>query len=455
MHSVVILGAGIAGLSAAWQLRQQGLQPLILERSSRAGGLILTERIGNFVIDAGADSILVQKPAALDLCHELGIIDRVMPVQPPRTAFVMRGGRLVPLPEGAFLGLPSRLWPLVSSRLFSVRGKLRIAAERVIPPNRNLDDESIGGFFRRRFGNEAREYLAEPLLAGIHAGDVDRLSIHSLFPRLVEAEHLHGSVLRGLASTLAKPSALGAFVSFPGGMIEIVDALVARLGDAAIRYNSSAVEATGTGPYTIRLDSGDEVRARALIVATPAWSAGRIVQQVDAELASLCARIPYVSSATVTFTLSREHVRHPLNGTGFVVPLSERERLLAATWVSAKWRCRAPKNQALLRAFLGGAHDPAILERSDAELADTAFAELAAVLRISGRPELTRVYRWPLASPQYLVGHRAIVRAIDDRLSHLPGLYVTGSGYRGVGIADCVADARATAARAATFVSGN
>ena len=450
MYEVLIIGGGIAGLAAAFECRARGVQPLVLEARLRAGGVIVTEHADGFVIDGGPDSILVQKPAAVALCRELRIDERLVSTLPPRTAYVLRGGRLVPLPEASFLGLPTRLRSLVSTPLFSWPAKVRMGLEVLRAADRHTDDESIGHFMRRRFGDEAVSYLAEPLLAGIHAGDVDQLSIHALFPRLVEAERTHGSVLRSLAASKRPPSTQGAFVSFREGLAEIVAALVHSLGQETMRYEAQVANLSGPGPFTVTLTSGEQLAARQLIVAIPAWLAAPLLASIDDTLAARCREIRYASSATIAFGLRREQVRHDLRGTGFVVPRGEGRSLMAGTWVSSKWPDRAPEGHVLLRGFLGGASDPAILGRSDAELASIAFAELASILNISGDPMLTRVFRWPQATPQYNVGHLARIREIDGRLQRIPGLYVTGSGYRGTGIPDCVADGRLVGAQAAS-----
>lgn len=451
-HPVVIVGAGISGLAAAWELRARGLSPLIVEAGPRAGGVIVTERAGGFVIDGGPDALLVQKPAAVALCRELGLGDRLIPTCEPRTAFVLRAGRLVPLPEASFLGLPTRVAPFLTTPLFSWRAKLRLGLE---PWRRRGDggDESIGHFIRRRFGDEAVRYIAEPLLAGIHAGDVEKLSIQSLFPRLVELEQSHGSVTRGLRGSLPARSAMGAFVSLPDGLAELPETLARALGHETFRYRARVAQISGAGPYRLTLESDEALYARAVIVTAPAWAAAGMFRSLDLVLAGLCADIPYASTATVVLALARDQIAHPMRGTGFVVPASERRRLKAATWVSSKWPHRAPEGQALLRAFLGGAGDPGILEHADATLTSMALEELRPMLGITGEPHLTRVFRWPRATPQYLVGHAAKVAAIDDRLARLPGVRVTGSGYRGTGLPDCIADARATAAAVAAFLA--
>lgn len=449
VHDVVIIGGGIAGLAAAWELKRRGLVPLVLEKSVRAGGVIVTERHEGFVIDGGPDSLLVQKPAAIDLCGELGLRDRLIPTQPPRTAFVVRDGTLVPLPEASVLGLPTRIVPFARSSLFSPAAKVRMATE-IVRRRAIGGDESIGSFIRRRFGQEALDYLAEPLLAGIHAGDVDQLSIHALFPRLVALEQRYGSVLRGLRAE-ARPQAVGAsaFLSLPGGLAELPEALAAALGQEIVRSDTLVAQISGTAPYKVTLETDAAIHARALIVATPAWAASRLLRSLDAALATLCDDIPYASTATVALAFRRNQVTHPLRGTGFVVPRRERRALTAGTWVSSKWPGRAPDRHVLLRGFVGGATDPQALAHTDTQLAAAALAELRPLLGIAGDPLLTRVFRWPRATPQYVVGHGARVRAIEERLARHPGVYLTGSGYRGTGIPDCIADARAIAAGAA------
>jgi oxygen-dependent protoporphyrinogen oxidase len=448
-NNVVIIGAGISGLAAAWELKKRGLRPLILERSGRAGGVIVTDRTEGFVIDGGPDSLLVQKPAAVDLCRELGLGDRLFPTLPPRTAFVLKRGQLVPLPEASFLGLPTRLGPFVKSRLFSPVGKLRMATE-VLRARRAPADESIAQFIGRRFGREAVDYLAEPLLAGIHAGDVTQLSMRSLFPRLVALEQSHGSILRALSATPAHaPSAQGAFVSLPGGIAELPEALVKALGPDVFRFHAHVRQISGRGPYKLTLDTDEAIHARVVIVTAPAWSAAQMLASLDTTLGMRCADIPYASTATVAFGLRREQIRHPLQGSGFVVPRRERRLLMAGTWVSSKWPQRAPEGHVLLRAFIGGATDPGALNRNDLDLARLAFQELSALLGITDDPMLVRLFRWVRATPQYTVGHAARIAVIEERLARYPGMFVTGSGYRGTGIPDCIADAQATAAAAA------
>jgi len=449
---VAIVGGGIAGLSAAYDLQARGLSVRVLEASARVGGVIATERFDGWVIDGGPDSLLVQKPAAVTLCRELGIADRLVSTLTPRTAFVLRDGRLNPIAEGSFLGFPITFGALARSRLFSLAGKVRMAGEVIVPRRTVDEDESIGAFVSRRFGREAVDYLADPLLAGIHAGDVDRLSIRALFPRLVDAERRSGSVIRALRALHVRPSPQGAFVSLPGGTGELVDSLSNALKPDTVVTNARVTNLRRGLDYAIDSTAGN-VQARCVVLAVPAYVTGTLTRPIDPALADLCDAIPYASTATVAFGYRRDQVAHPLRGTGFVVPRTEGLALLAGTWVSSKWPGRAPEGHVLLRGFLGGGRDPRRLDASDAELIDTARRELSDLLGISGSPLFSRVYRWTRQSPQYEVGHLHRVVSIDRRLNALPGLFVTGSGFKAVGIPDCISDGRATAARAADYVA--
>ncbi len=450
---VAIVGAGISGLAAAFELHRQHAEFLVLERRPRFGGVIQTEQIDGFVVDAGPDALLVQKPAALALCDEIGIGDRLVPTKAPRTAFVLRGGRLHPLPGASVLGFPTRARPFLRSRLFSTAGKMRMGAELFVPRRRATGDESIAEFVGRRFGGEAVTYIAEPLLAGIHAGDVTRLSMRALFPRLVEAERRSRSVIRFFRQMPMSPSADGAFRSFQNGIEEIVQGLLRVLPAERLRASAAVTRLERSGrAFLLHLEDQPPLRARAVLLACPAYAAADLVRPVDAELAGLCASVVYLSTATVVFAFAREAIRHNLAGTGFVVPRSEGLQITAGAWISSKWPGRAPRGQVLLRAFLGGARDPDVLAKSDRDLTETALGELGAILGIHGAPTMTRVYRWDRASPQPEVGHLDRMAKIEARLAGQQGLFVSAAGFRGVGIPDCVGDARATARAVVEYV---
>ena len=451
LTDAVVIGGGIAGLATAYELRSRGRSVRLLESRARAGGVMVTERAGGWVIDGGPDSLLVQKPAALALCRELGLDGQLAGTLPPRTAYVLRAGRLHALPEGSFLGFPLTARALAASSLFSLAGKARVAVEVVLPAGDGGEDESVASFVRRRFGQEAVDYLAEPLLAGIHAGDVDRLSVRALFPRLREAERTAGSVIRSFRRLHTTPSTRGAFVSFPGGIAVLADAVADALGSPVVTTNAPVRAVRVNGHFIVESDAG-QVEARAVVFATPAYVTSALVRPLDATLASLCEAIPYASTATVAFGFRREQVAHPLHGTGFVVPRAEGRALLAGTWVSSKWPGRAPDGHVLIRGFFGGGRDPNRLRADDQTLVATALAEFGPLLGIAGDPLFSRVFRWTRQSPQYEVGHLDRVARIERRLAALPGLFVTGSGFRAVGIPDCIADGRDVARCVADFL---
>jgi protoporphyrinogen/coproporphyrinogen III oxidase len=449
---VVVVGGGIAGLSAAYELQRRGVHVRLLEASARVGGVILTERFDGWVIDAGPDSLLVQKPAAVALCRELGIADRLVSTLEPRAAYVLRDGRLHGIPEGSFLGFPIRATALAKSSLFTWGGKLRMALEVVIPRGAGNADESIAAFVRRRFGAEAADYLAEPLLAGIHAGDAERLSVRALFPRLLHAEQQTGSVIRSLRAMRMQPSPQGAFVSLPGGVGELVDALGSALSPGTIALAARVTHVRRATAFVIDTEAG-AFQARAVVLAVPAYTTGNLLRGLDTTLAALCDAVPYASTATVAFGYRRDQIRHPMRGSGFVVPRLERSPLLAATWVTSKWPGRAPDGCALVRAFLGGGRDPQRLDMTDDELVSSAREALEDVLEIDGPPIFARLFRWSRQTPQYEVGHLDRLAAIERRLLSIPGVFVTGSGFRAAGIPDCVADGRQAATAAAEYLA--
>lgn len=460
---VLIIGAGITGLTAAYEIARRGLRPLVLEASARSGGLIRTDRPAGFTIEAGPDSVLTTKPAAIELARELGLEPEIQTVRPPGGAFVLRGHTLYPLPRPSVLGIPQRWADLARYSLLPPAARVRLAMEPLIPARRDSQDESIGSFFRRRFGDASVDLIAQPLLGGIHAGDIELLSMRSLFPKLLIQERTHGSILR--APVPPSASAVSPFVSLRGGMDTLVQALERRLAAGAVRHDAR-VDGIERIPAGWRAGPGE---ARALILAVPAHAAASLLRPIDAVAADLCAQVPYVSTVSVALAWPRTAIPHPLTGTGFVVARrpstgSGRSRaqsrgrhsdvrITACTWVSSKWEHRAPEGSALLRVFLGGAHDPDVVSLDDAALVAAARSDLARVLGITAEPSLARVYRWPNAGAQHIVGHRSRVETIEQRLAAHGGLFVAGSGFRSVGIPDCVADARRVAAEAAEFIT--
>ena len=453
-----IVGGGIAGLAAAHDLHRRGAGFVLLEAAGGWGGVVRTERALGFLLEGGPDALLAQKPEGLQLCRELGLEERLVPTNPRhRTVFVLHRGRLHRLPEGMVLGIPTRLAALARTSLFGWPGRLRMAADLVIPRRRSPADESIASFFRRRLGAQALDRLGAPFLAGIHAGDAERLSIQATFPRLVEMERRHGSLIRGLAAARTGGGAAAPpFFSLAGGLAEMVEALVARLPAGSLRTHARVREIWREGDaYVVRVEGQDDLRARTVVLAVPPPRAAPLVAPLDTDAASLLQAIPFASSAVVCLGYRREDVRHALDGYGLIVPESERLRTTACGFFSTKFPGRAPAGHVLLRGFLGGARDPGLLTLSDDELGQVFQREMGDVLGITGYPVLTRVYRWPEATPQLEVGHADRLAALERRLAGLPGLFLTGAGLRGTGIPDTIADARRTAGRVLDAPLGN
>ena len=451
---LVVVGAGISGLAAAHRAVERARElgrPLdltVLEGADRVGGTIQTEQRDGFLVECGPDSFLSEKPWALALCRRIGLEERLIRTDDRfRRTFVVWGGRLHPLPEGFQLLAPTRLAPLLASRLFSWPGKLRMACDLVLPRGGD-PDESLGAFVRRRLGREALERVAQPLVAGIYTADPDELSLSATMPRFLEMERRERSVILALWRAARKAPAQHAgtsgarwslFVTLARGMEELVQALAARLPAGAVRLKERvAGVAREEGRWRIATAGGAAYEADALVLAPEAHQAARMLRYVDPGLTHLLEGIPHASSATVSLAYRRADVGHPLDGFGFVVPHAERRPIIACTFSSVKYAGRAPDGHVLLRVFMGGALNEAVLQGDDATLVRTAREQIGPLLGIAAVPELARVALHAQAMPQYHVGHSARAAAIEQAVARHPGLWLVGGAYRGVGISDCV-----------------
>lgn len=454
---VVVVGGGISGLSAARDLCLAGLRVALLEADERCGGKIRTDRVGDFVIDSGPDTLLGHKPAALSLCGELGLDARLVPPLTPRTTFVLRRGTLRALPETSAFGFPTDWKALLTTTAFSWRGKARMAAEPLVWRS-TATDESIASFIGRRFGREAVTYLAAPLLAGLHKGDATKLSMHALFPGFVEAERTNGSVVRSWRQQAARRSAGPPAMSLGEGLGQLVQRLRDTLPSGVVRLGAR-VTSIGHGPaphrpFRTACADSNTVDSRAVLLSVPPPVVGVVVSALDAELAGLARAIRCESSVNVALGYPRVKVRHDLRGWGIVVPTVERRHVTAVSWVSSKWANRAPAEHVLFRVSLGGAGHADAIDVSDDEAIGRAHVDLAQLLGITAVPALSRVYRWRRAFPQFDVGHLERMAAIDRRLERHPGLFLSAAGFRGVGLPDCIGDARGAARRAVRHLNG-
>jgi len=451
---VAVIGAGVAGLAAALRLteRDPATEVAVFDAAARPGGTVATEHSDGFLMEVGADSMLTEKPWGVALAERHGFVDRLIPTNPAeRRTYVVHGGALHPLPEGFLMLAPTALWPLAASPLFSMRGKLRMGLDLILPRARGGDDESLGAFVRRRLGREALERVADPLIGGIYTADPERLSLAASMPRFLEMERRHRSIILGLrAGTSASirhgaGARYGLFASHRDGMGAFVDEMVRRLPAGTLRLRTP-VEAVARdrGQWQL-VAAGTPVIADAVIVSVPAYAAARLLASVDGALARALDEIEYASSATVTLGFRARDVAGRLHGFGFVVPHAERRPLIACTYSSRKYPGRAPDGFELVRAYLGGARRPEMVERTDTELVGAVREELRALLGITAEPVLAHTGRQQRAMPQYAVGHLERVAAIERMTEPWTGLALAGAAYRGVGIPDCIRGGEAAA----------
>ncbi len=489
---MAVIGGGVSGLAAAYTLaraRQAGapVEEMLIEANPRLGGVVRTETVEGFVIEAGPDSFLAEKPQAAAMARELGLGDDLMGSNDhARRTYILHRGRLRPLPDGLMFLVPTRFWPMVTTKLLPLSTKFAAAWELFSsPPAGDVGDESVASFVQRHFGAAMVENIADPLLAGVYGGDSAALSVRSVLPRFWEMERQHGSLTRATLAAMRRRKAssnnnngpdsagtgtapsrqLPLFMTLKGGLQQMTEKLAAQVERYGIlvRHRVLAVEFAPGGPggvrdscsrrFQIACEGNKVYDADAVVLALPAYLAGELVPSLDHRLSELLDGIPYSSSLTVSLGFD-ERARAALPaGFGFLVPRKEQRRMLACTFVHAKFDHRAPEGKAMLRCFLGGARDPDVLGLRDEEVVAIVRRELKEIMNFTAEPLFFRVHRWPASMAQYPVGHRGRVSAIEERLQDLPGLYLAGNAYSGIGISDCIRTGRSAAEKALEYLA--
>ncbi|MAG94315.1 MAG: protoporphyrinogen oxidase [Planctomycetaceae bacterium] len=455
---VAVIGGGITGLAAAHRLLEldPAIRVSVFESSSEPGGVLQTVQRDGFCMELGPDSMITQQPWGLDLCRRIGFDDELIGTNVAhRQTFVVKKKRLLQLPEGLAVMAPSRVWPMVATRILSPLGKLRLGWEYFLPKRPDNGDETLAAFARRRFGRETFERLVQPLASGIYMADSERLSMRAGFPRFVEMERGHGSLIRAARDQMkrrasaAQSASTGPryslFVAPKRGLRSLIDALITKLPTDCIETDTSVtqIDRPADGGWKVSLSTGEEAKVAvrefdAVIVATPAHAAARLLSTVDIPLATSLQKIDYAGCVTISLAFRREQIRNPLDGFGFVVPEIEGSDVLACTFSSVKYAGRSPEGMVLLRAFLGGACRPGVMDRSEGELRELALAELRPLLGISGAPQLDQVTCWSNVMPQYHVHHLDRVEEIEANAAQIEGLELAGNAFRGVGIPHCI-----------------
>jgi oxygen-dependent protoporphyrinogen oxidase len=468
---IVIIGGGITGLSTAYFLQEQShaegieIECILIEADSRLGGKIVTDHVGNFVIEGGPDSLLSKKPWGLELCRRLGLIDKLVQTNPiAKEIFVLSGGKLQKFPSGMNLMVPGKITPFLVTPLISSFGKIRMGLDLLIPRKSDGADESIASFVRRRLGDEAVALFADPIMATIYAGDVEQLSLAATFPQFAKTERQFGSLIwgglmqrwdahlaKGKDAPAKKETSYSIFVSLQDGLASLITALLENIRSVNIRTGQKVLSvAPVENGFEVVLPD-EKILADAVIVTTDTKTASHFIRPWDERLSEHLATIPYVSTATVSLGFRRDEVTHPLNGFGYVVPRSERKHILATTWSSTKFQGRAHADSVLIRSFVGGAHQEELVNLPDHELIQRVLEDLRPVLGISGAPTLSRVFKWHKANPQYNIGHLSKIEEIEKETGKYPGFFLSGAAYKGVGIPDCIQQGWETAKKVLSF----
>ena len=451
MKRIAIVGGGMAGLAAAHRLNQANRSDIywrLFERSDRLGGKVVTEQVDGCTIEGGPDSFITQKPWGLALCRELGLEDELVPCnEASQKIYILVKGRLCALPAGFRLTVPTRMIPFLTSPLFTWRAKARMALEPFMPTRRDPGDESISAFITRRLGREAADKIGGPLMAGIYVADPERLSLLSTFPMFRAMEQKHGSLMRAMRAAAKQPAAKQPmFMSLKQGMGHLIDTLQAPLREHC-HTNARVTDLARRANHFECLVDGKPQQFDAVILATPLYETAGLLSGILPDAAQSLRAIRYVSTATISlgYRLPLTGMKQPLDGFGFVVPASEKRRLLACTWSSVKFPGRAPEGHALFRLFVGGDGNEQLVEQSDDELLALAGEELRNLLGLTAQPVVSRIFRWPQGNPQYDIGHADRMQALLNTVHTIPGLYCAGSGYEGIGLPDCIRSGQAAA----------
>jgi oxygen-dependent protoporphyrinogen oxidase len=452
---ILIIGGGISGLSAAYHLQKTkaSAQIYLIEKEKRLGGKIETLHQDGYIIETGPESLVSYKPAAINLCQELGLSSEIIPSIPEnRKTFFFLKGNLIPFPEGIFSAFQAPFFrtvkTLAQTPLLSPLGKLRIGLEPFIPPRQEDDDEAAGSFFSRRLGREFFNHLIAPFLSGIYGGDTENLSMKSVLPTFYAAEKKYGSLLKAILANKNKKSSsqqIPPFVSLKNGLGSLIDKLVKSLQKNRIDLGKSVVAVKNLpGGYQVLLENGERVESEILIIATPVQKTADILKDLDPEASKLLSEIPSSSASVVTLGFDQNDLSTLSNSYGFLISPEEKFPFLACTMSSNKWEGRAPEGKFIMRFYANTILDDP--EKSTNEF----LKQLPFFSKIKKKPELFLVHSHPNVMPEYRVSHEKKMEQIQRALTRHPGLFLAGNAYQGIGISDCILSGVKAAEKAVT-----
>jgi protoporphyrinogen/coproporphyrinogen III oxidase len=464
-RKVVIIGGGITGLTAAYYLQKEArekslpLEVTIIEATHRLGGKMQTVVKDGYVIERGPDSFLARKQSAYRLAKEVGMEDKLVNNSTGKS-YVLANGRLHPMPGGSIMGVPTQLAPFLTTGLFSPIGKLRAAADFVLPRSNAEKDQSLGQFFRRRLGDEVVENLIEPLLSGIYAGDIDQLSLMSTFPQFYEVEQKYRSLIIGMKKSTPPPKntgqngkSKGIFLTFTTGLQSFADAIEAKLEPGSVLKGIKVESATKKDKgYELKLNNGQLINADSIVSAVGHHVLPSIFS--NHKFFEVLKEMPSTSVATVALAFPKEAIEKDIDGTGFVVSRKSDYTITACTWTHKKWPHTTPEGKVLLRCYVGRAGDEAVVDLSDDQIIKIVLDDLNKIMNIKLEPEFAVISRWKEAMPQYTVGHKQRIETVKRHLvEELPGVFVAGSSFEGLGIPDCIDQGEAAVEKVLTYLN--
>ena len=482
---IAVIGAGASGLAAAHRLIELSndgptkFDVTLFEASDSPGGVAGTRKIGEYLVETGPDMFITNQPAAINLCSRIGLSDELIPTETAhRGSLVLRKGKPVRVPEGFMLISPAKVWPVLTSSIFSPRGKLRMGLEYLLPRRKEQTDETLASFVKRRFGKEAFDRLIQPMVGGIYTADPEKLSLQATLPRFIEMEREHRSLIvasrkqaavresdaESDAESGGSGARYGLFTAPRGGISDLFNRLLEVVEEkSTVKLGEPVAEVSSNNPdgYAVTLRSGKQFSFDGVVIALPSFHAASVLtsggsDSADAqasdsvtELIGLLNGIEYSSAAVVVSGHRLADIEHPLDAFGLVIPAIENRKVLAISFTSRKFPGRAPDGRILLRTFVGGALQPEMLDQPDEEILATVRAELRSLLGVGGEPDFMEVCRYERSMPQYHVGHCERVVRIRQLVAGLSGLELAGNAYSGVGIPDCICSGESAAERLA------